>query len=99
MAAPLTGERWIWVSLPCATFALGVKDGVVVDAPPYAWEIMQRTGTDQQAVAAYLRRRGAVFCGPPELTSARRLELLRENELIGAGRRGTAAPGARLGRH
>jgi len=85
MAAPLTAERWIWVALGSATFLLGVKDGVVTDAPPYAWKIMQRTGTDEQKVAAYLRRRGAVFRDPPELTDARRLELLRENESTRTG--------------
>jgi hypothetical protein len=49
-------KRWIWVSLPYATFGIAVAEGVVTDAPPIAnWAI----GRDEQSVAAYFRRRGA----------------------------------------
>jgi hypothetical protein len=49
---------WVWVSLPWATFGLAVRDGVVVDAAPIArWTI----GKPELDVAAYWRRRGAVF--------------------------------------
>lgn len=49
-------KRWIWVSLPYATFGLAVQDGVVVDAPPIArWTI----GRDERGVAGYYRRRQA----------------------------------------
>ena len=51
-------ERWVWVSLPWATFALAAKDGRITQAPPIArWA----TGRDEREVAAYYRRRGAVF--------------------------------------
>lgn len=49
-------KRWIWISLPYATFGIAVADGVVVDAPPIAkWAL----GRDEREVAAYFRRRGA----------------------------------------
>jgi hypothetical protein len=51
-------ERWIWVSLPHATFGLAVANGRVVDAAPIArWAI----GKDESRVAAYFKRRGAQF--------------------------------------
>ncbi|MFB4265259.1 hypothetical protein [Nonomuraea sp. GTA35] len=51
-------ERWIWVSLPQATFAVVTKNGRVVDAAPIAqWLI----GKDEREVAKYLRGKGAVF--------------------------------------
>ncbi|MFI7470549.1 hypothetical protein [Nonomuraea sp. NPDC049646] len=50
--------RWIWVSLPQATFAVITRDGLVVDAAPIAqWLVGKR----EREVAAYLRRKGAVF--------------------------------------
>lgn len=50
--------RWIWVSLPHATFAIGTHDGLVVSAAPIArWAI----GKDEREVANYFRRRGATF--------------------------------------
>ena len=49
--------------MPHATFALGCRDGKVVDAPPVArWAI----GRSERDVAGYLRRRGAVFRDLPE---------------------------------
>ena len=49
-------ERWIWVSLPHATYLLGIARGIITDAPPVArWAI----GKDERQVAAHLRRRGA----------------------------------------
>ena len=51
-------ERWIWVSLPHATFALCIADGCVTEAPPIArWAI----GRDERKVAAHYRAQGAVF--------------------------------------
>jgi hypothetical protein len=48
--------RWIWVSLPHATYGLAVRDGKVVAAAPIGrWSV----GKDEQYVAAYLRRKGA----------------------------------------
>lgn len=44
-------KRWIWISLPYATFGLAVADGKVVEAPPI--------GRDERGVAGYYRRRGA----------------------------------------
>ena len=35
MKTPPPDARWIWVSLPRATFGLIVMDGRVVDAAPY----------------------------------------------------------------
>lgn len=50
--------RWIWVSLPYATFAVVVRDGVVVDAAPIArWAI----GKPEEKVATFYRRKGATF--------------------------------------
>lgn len=50
--------RWVWVSLPYATFTVATRDGRVVDAPPIArWTI----GRPERDVADYFRRRGAVF--------------------------------------
>jgi hypothetical protein len=65
--APQThpGERWIWVSLPYATFALVVSGGRVVDAAPIA---RKSIGRDERQVAAYYRRRGASFAPLPPAT-------------------------------
>lgn len=50
--------RWIWVSLPYATFALAVEAGRVVQAAPIAgWAI----GQPEHRVADFYRRRGAEF--------------------------------------
>lgn len=52
------GARWVWVSLPYATFGVAVQAGTVVAAAPIArWAI----GKDESYVAAYFRRKGAVF--------------------------------------
>jgi len=49
-------KRWIWVSLPYATFGVAVAEGVVVEAPPIAkWAL----GRDERKVVGYFRRRGA----------------------------------------
>lgn len=54
--------RWVWVSLSYATFALAVRDGRIVDAPPIArWSI----GQDEQQVADFYRRKGAEFRSLP----------------------------------
>jgi hypothetical protein len=51
-------ERWIWVSLPHATFAVVVQGGRVVDAAPIArWAV----GKSERQVADYFRRKGARF--------------------------------------
>jgi hypothetical protein len=51
-------DKWIWVSLPYATFALHVKDGRIVEAPPIArWTIGKR----EQVIANYYRSKGAEF--------------------------------------
>jgi hypothetical protein len=50
--------RWIWVSLPYATFAVAVRGGRVVEAPPIARRWL---GKDEREAAAYWRRQGAVF--------------------------------------
>jgi len=48
--------RWIWISLPHATFGIAVAHGRVVDAAPIArWTI----GRDEREIADYFRRRGA----------------------------------------
>ena len=52
-------ERWIWVSLPWATFALCVTDGVVTDCAPIARK--RALGRPEREVAAYYRGLGAVF--------------------------------------
>jgi hypothetical protein len=50
--------RWVWVSLPHATFGLCCADGKVVEAPPIAkWTV----GLPEARVAAYFRKKGAVF--------------------------------------
>lgn len=51
-------EEWIWVSLPWATFGLVVRAGKIVDAAPIAaWCV----GGEERSIAAYWRKRGAVF--------------------------------------
>lgn len=58
----MTGRRWIWVSLPHATFGIAVASGRVVDAAPIAaWAI----GKPERQVADYYRRRGAAFVPLP----------------------------------
>lgn len=53
---PTATKRWIWISLPYATFGIAVSGGVVVEAPPIAtWAL----GRDERGVAGYYRRRGA----------------------------------------
>lgn len=48
--------RWIWVSMPHATFGLGVREGYVVDAAPIArWAV----GKSERWVAAYYRKKHA----------------------------------------
>lgn len=58
MKAPPADARWIWVSLPRATFALIAKDGRVVDAAPYGRRYL---GWDEHRAANVLRRNGAAF--------------------------------------
>jgi len=50
-------RRWIWISLPYATFGIAVADGVVVEAAPIAAKRV--LGRDEREVAAYYRRQGA----------------------------------------
>lgn len=51
-------NRWVWVSLPHATFAVVSRGGRVVDAAPIArWAV----GKDERFVADYYRRKGAEF--------------------------------------
>jgi hypothetical protein len=52
-----TQPRQIEVPLPYATFRLVVAEGLVTQAPGAEWA----AGRDEQAVAAYFRRRGAVI--------------------------------------
>lgn len=55
-------KRWIWVSMPHATFAVAVAHGVVVEAAPIArWAV----GKPEHVVAAHFRRRGAHFAVLP----------------------------------
>jgi hypothetical protein len=50
--------RWIWISLPYATFLIATRGGVVVDAAPIArWAL----GKPEQKVADFYRRKGAQF--------------------------------------
>jgi hypothetical protein len=50
--------RWIWVSMDHATFAVAVRGGKVVAAPPIArWAV----GKDERVAAATWRELGAVF--------------------------------------
>jgi hypothetical protein len=55
---PPPDARWIWVSLPRATFALIVRGGRVIDAAPYGRRYL---GWDERRAAATLRRAGARF--------------------------------------
>ena len=60
-------DRWIYVLLPYATFALRITDGVVAEAPPIArWAV----GKDQHVAANLLRQRGATFRELPERTAS-----------------------------
>lgn len=56
---PVT-ERWIWVSLPRATFGIVVRAGRVVDGAPYArGRGLRLVGMDEHQAAEKLRRLGA----------------------------------------
>jgi hypothetical protein len=46
-------KRWIWVSLPWATFAIAVQNGRIVDGPPYAWAVVRKLGNDERKLAAH----------------------------------------------
>lgn len=50
--------RWIYITMEHATFALGVRDGVVVAGPPIA---KYQIGRPEQVVADHYRRQGAKF--------------------------------------
>lgn len=52
-------DRWVWVSLPYATFGLGIRQGVVVEAAPIARRYA--LGKPERQVADHYRRKGAVF--------------------------------------
>lgn len=57
--------RWIWVSLPNATFGISTDGGHVTDAAPIArWTV----GRPEREVADWYRSRGAVFreAGPEQ---------------------------------
>ena len=55
MATSIPLERAFWISLPYATFGVGIRDGMVVWAAPIAkWAI----GKPARAIAFY-RRKGA----------------------------------------
>lgn len=57
-ARVLVDVRYIWISMPWATFVLGIERGVIHEAPPIArWTI----GKNQKVVADYYRKRGAEF--------------------------------------
>jgi hypothetical protein len=58
LRTPREGDRWIWVSLARATFAIAVRDGRVVDAAPYG---RRYVGWSEEKAAAALRRNGARF--------------------------------------
>ena len=58
-------DRWIYVRLPYACFALRITDGRVAEAPPIArWAV----GKPQHVAADLLRKRGATFADLPLTT-------------------------------
>lgn len=61
-------DRWIYVLLPYATFALRITDGVVAEAPPIArrWVL----GKNERTAADLLRQRGATFREMPERSAS-----------------------------
>lgn len=58
VTGPAAGDRWVYVSLAYATFALGITAGRITAAPPIAAYLI---GRPEREVADYYRRRGAVF--------------------------------------
>jgi hypothetical protein len=62
MKPPPPDARWVWVSLPRATFAIVVQAGRVVDAAPYGRRYI---GWPEQKAADTLRRAGARFVPLP----------------------------------
>lgn len=54
MRAPQPDDRWIWVSLRSATFAVVVSGGRVVDVAPYGRRL-GLAGMDERAAAAKLK--------------------------------------------
>lgn len=58
----MKATRWVRVSLPYATFALGCDEGKVVVAPPIAkWTL----GRDEREVSEFYRSKGAEFTNLP----------------------------------
>jgi hypothetical protein len=56
----LVTDRWIWVSLPRATFGIIVRDGRVVDGAPYArGRGLRLVGMEEHQAAEKLRRLAA----------------------------------------
>lgn len=59
-------DRWIWVSLPRATFGIVIRDGRVVDGAPYArGRGLRLVEMDERAAAEKLKRLGAEFMPLP----------------------------------
>lgn len=54
-------QRWIWVSLPSATFAIGIENGKVVNTCPYMWKIIHHVikSDDERSVAEFLKGKNA----------------------------------------
>lgn len=51
-------DGWVYVSLPHATYALGIEHGLVREAPPIArWAVGRHWGD----VESYLRRKRATI--------------------------------------
>lgn len=59
----MTSDRWVAISLPYATFALGVRNDVVFEGPPIArWTI----GKPWVDVAHFYQKAGAKFALLPD---------------------------------
>lgn len=57
-------SKWIWVSLPYATYGIEVEDGIVIDAAPIArWMI----GKDTQTVRNWIAKKGGVWKMLPDV--------------------------------
>jgi hypothetical protein len=54
-------QRWLWVSLPTATFAIGIENGKVVSTCPYMWKLIHHAikSDDETAVAEFLKKKNA----------------------------------------
>lgn len=59
-------DGWLYVSMRYATFAVEVRNGRIMRAPPIARKTITMLGRDAERAVAYWKRRGAAVCTLPD---------------------------------